>query len=328
MIPETQTFRRATRRQTKLKLGMTGPSGSGKTTSALRLGRGLVGPQGKIAVIDTENGSASLYSDRYDFDVLEISPPFEHPKFIDAIHAAASAGYDCVILDSASHFWEGLLEFKDKLDRRGGNSFTNWNEATRHFKDILNAVLQSPIHVICCLRSKIDYVIEQDGKGKAAPRKIGLAPIMRDGVEYEFTTVFDVDLNHQAATSKDRTGLFADRIFQITEDTGAQLARWLEIAEPAPAAPAVSLPSAAGLIITREQLEKLDLYWATLKKTAADKTKAFEWLGCDEAPGEEHWANLSAAQAERLIALLQKKMNELGSATSAQVAAAGKAVLA
>jgi hypothetical protein len=235
---DSTVFKKASRKRIKLKTAITGPAGSGKTTSGIRLARGLAGPNGKVALIDTENGSASLYSDRYDFDVCEITPPFDHQKFIEAIMAAVDAGYDVVIIDSASHFWEGILEYKDKLDRRGGNSFMNWNEAGRQFKGILNSVLQSPIHVICCLRSKIDYVIEQDGKGKATPKKVGLAPIMRDGVEYEFTTVFDVDLSHNAATSKDRTGLFTDKIFQITEQTGEELAKWLESAEELPAKPA------------------------------------------------------------------------------------------
>jgi hypothetical protein len=238
-------FKKASRKRIKLKIAMTGGPGTGKTTSSNRLARGLVGPEGKIALIDTENGSASLYSDRFDFDVLEIAPPFEHQKFVEAINAAVSGDYDAVIIDSASHFWEGILEYKDKLDRRGGNSFTNWNTAGRHFKEIINAVLQSPIHVICCLRSKVDYVIEQDGKGKATPKKVGLAPIMRDGVEFEFTTVFDIDMSHHAATSKDRTGLFTDRIFQITEETGEQLARWLqEVPVPAAADKQTAAPTA------------------------------------------------------------------------------------
>jgi hypothetical protein len=251
-------FKKASRKRIKLKIAMTGGPGTGKTTSSNRLARGLVGPGGKIALIDTENGSASLYSDRFDFDVLEVAPPFEHQKFVGAISAAVAAGYDAIIIDSASHFWEGILEYKDKLDRRGGNSFTNWNEAGRHFKEIINAVLQSPIHVICCLRSKVDYVIEQDGKGKATPRKVGLAPIMRDGVEFEFTTVFDIDSSHHAATSKDRTGLFTDRIFQITEETGEQLALWLQEV-PAAAEPAPSTPAPAETVYgaTTDQLEAI-----------------------------------------------------------------------
>jgi len=219
-------FRKATREKVFLKLAITGPSGSGKTYSALRLARGLVGPTGKISLIDTENRSASLYADRFDFDSLEIAPPFDNEKFVDGVSAAVEAKYGAIVIDSASHFWEGILDYKDKLDQRGGNSYTNWKIAGEKFGGVIKAVLQSPTHVICCMRSKMDYVQEKDDRGKTQIKKVGLAPIMRDGIEYEFTTVFDVALNHQAAVSKDRSGLFVDKIFQITEETGAQLEAW------------------------------------------------------------------------------------------------------
>lgn len=222
----TPLFRKATREKVFLKLAVTGPSGSGKTYSSLRLARGLVGPTGKIALIDTENRSASLYADRFDFDTLDIAPPFDNEKFIEGVNAAVDAGYGAIVIDSASHFWEGILDYKDKLDQRGGNSYTNWKIAGDKFGGIVKAVLQSPAHVICCMRSKMDYVQEKDDRGKTQIKKVGLAPIMRDGIEYEFTTVFDVALNHQAAVSKDRSGLFVDKIFQITEETGAQLEAW------------------------------------------------------------------------------------------------------
>lgn len=229
----TPLFRKATREKVFLKLAVTGPSGSGKTYSALRLARGLVGPTGKIALIDTENRSASLYADRFDFDTLDIAPPFDNEKFVDGVTAAVEAGYGAIIIDSASHFWEGILDYKSQLDARGGNSYTNWKIAGDKFGGIVKAVLQSPTHVICCMRSKMDYVQEKDDRGKTTVRKVGLAPIMRDGIEYEFTTVFDVALNHEASVSKDRSGLFVDRIFQITEDTGAKLEAWrLAGAEP------------------------------------------------------------------------------------------------
>ncbi len=221
-------FQKAIKKRVWLKLAITGASGSGKTYSALRLAHGM---GKKIAMIDTENGSASLYADRFEFDTLDLTPPYEFGKFVDAINQAVAAGYDVIIIDSASHFWEGILEYKGKLDARGGNSYTNWNEAGAHFKDILSAVLQSPIHVIACMRSKIDYVLEDNERGKKTPRKVGLAPIMRDGIEYEFTTVFDVDMNHNAAASKDRTGLFSDKIAQITEDTGKRLMAWRDSGE-------------------------------------------------------------------------------------------------
>jgi len=235
-------FKKATRKQAKIKLAVTGASGSGKTFSSLRLAKGLANG-GKVAVIDTENGSASLYSDRFDFDTLDLSPPFTHDKFISAIKAAEDASYEVLVIDSASHIWEGILEYKSKLDARGGNSYTNWADAGNKFKGILDAVLQSKIHVICCLRSKMDHVIDKDSNGRATIKKVGMAPIMRDGIEYEFTTVFDCDMSHQVSASKDRTGMFTDKIFQITEETGSSIAQWLSTGEAAPEPVAVSADS-------------------------------------------------------------------------------------
>lgn len=227
------TFKKAQRSQVFIKLAVTGPTGSGKTYSSLRLANGLLeGTQKRIAFLDTENDSASLYSDRFDFDVLPIDRPFEHEKFIAGIEQAVVDDYGVVIIDSSSHFWEGILEYKSKLDSRGGNSYTNWNDAGKKFDGIISAVLQSKIHLIACMRSKMDYILEDNGKGKLAPKKVGLAPIMRDGIEYEFTTVFDVALDHQCQASKDRSGLFTDKIFQITEATGASIASWLRSATP------------------------------------------------------------------------------------------------
>lgn len=221
------TFTKATRKKVFLKLAVTGPSGSGKTYSALRLAKGLVGPNGKVALIDTENGSASLYADKFDFDTLDLAPPFDHQKFVEGIATAVQAGYQCIIIDSASHFWEGILEYKSQLDSRpGSNSYTNWRAAGDKFADIIKAVLQSPVHLICCMRSKMDYVQDVDDKGKKTIKKVGMAPIMRDGIEYEFTTVFDVALDHRVSVSKDRSGLFVDKIFQVTEDTGKLLEDW------------------------------------------------------------------------------------------------------
>src|SRR4051812_29313445 len=114
-------FQKATRKKAKLKLAISGPSGSGKSYGALRLACGM---SSKVAVLDTENGSASLYSDRFNFDVLDVPPPYDQSKFIDGVKAAVAGGYEVVVIDSASHFWEGILAYKDALDKRGGNSFT------------------------------------------------------------------------------------------------------------------------------------------------------------------------------------------------------------
>lgn len=227
-------FRKAERSQVFLKDAITGPTGSGKTFSALRLAFGLVADTEKrVAFLDTENDSASLYSDQFDFDVMPIAPPFAAETFRDGINAAVAADYGCVIIDSASHLWKGILEYKGKIDERGGNQYTNWRDPDKKFNEALDAVLQSKIHVIFCLRSKMEYVMEDNGKGKQAPKRVGLAPIMREGIEFEFTTVFDVAMNHEAVATKDRSGMFpVDKYFQITEDTGRQIAAWLKTAKP------------------------------------------------------------------------------------------------
>lgn len=261
-------FQKASRSQVFLKLAITGPTGSGKTFSALRLALGLLsGANKKIAFIDTENKSASLYAPpegeepnfktTFPFDAMELEPPFEHAKFIEGIHAAVAGDYGLVIIDSSSHFWEGILEYKLKLDSKpGSNSYTNWNEAGKKFQGIIDALLQSKIHIICCMRSKMDYILEDNGKGKTVPRKVGMAPVMRDGIAYEFTTVFDVMLNHECEASKDRSQLFTDKIFQITEDTGKQIAAWLKTATPKPE-PVTTAPVAPPLSDEEKRLSNI-----------------------------------------------------------------------
>lgn len=315
-------FQKAQRQRVKLKLAITGPAGSGKTTAALRLARGLTN-DGRIAVIDTENRSASLYADLFDFDVLDLEPPFEDRKFSEGIQAAVQAGYDAVIIDSGSHFWEAVLDYKDKLDKRGGNSFTNWSEATRRFRGVLDAVLQSPIHVLVCLRSKMDHVLEKDEKsGRQVVKKVGMAPVMRDGVEYEFTVVLDLDMSHQAVSSKDRTRLFDGRIFEITEATGRSLRDWLDgggslteaTGQPLESNPVPPTPPLE--LATPGQVEQITTYWATLKKDPKAKPAALAFAG---APTAQDWRELTQGQAAKLIAELQRQMN--GLAAIKQVAA-------
>src|SRR5271166_973059 len=155
----------ATRHKIFLKLGLTGPTGSVKTFSANLMAAGLA-DGGKIAVLDTENKSASLYADRFKFDVLDVSPPFTETKFIEGINSAVSEGYAVLIIDSFSHSWQGILDYKAALDSRGGNSYVNWNKAGAKFNDVLAAILQSRIHIIACMRSKMDYILEPDVRGK------------------------------------------------------------------------------------------------------------------------------------------------------------------
>jgi len=222
-------FKPAARSQVKLKLALTGPSGSGKTKSALLLAEGLV-PNGRFALIDTENDSASLYADSHHFDAAPIYPPFTTDKYIKAIRFAEQNGYDVLIIDSLSHAWSGeggLLQQKEQLDARGGNSYTNWGKMTPLHEQLVSAILHSKIHIVTTMRSKQDYVLQENSRGKQAPIKVGLAPVQREGLEYEFTVVLDIAMNHEAVASKDRTGLFGGKAFRVTKETGTELRTWL-----------------------------------------------------------------------------------------------------
>ena len=227
-------FRKAERRQAKLRLGLIGPSGSGKTYGALLIAQGL---GGKIALIDSENGSGELYANMCDYDVCQLTPEFTPQKYILAIHEAERMGYDVIIIDSLSHAWAGaggVLEMVDKRKGRG-NDFAAWRDVTPQHNALVDAMLQSPCHIIATMRSKTAYDMEKDERtGKVKPVKIGLAPVQREGMEYEFTVVLDIDQQrHLAEATKDRTSLFDGKIFQITPDVGAQLKAWLETGLPA-----------------------------------------------------------------------------------------------
>ena len=227
-------IRKATRRKAKLRLALLGPSGSGKTMSALRLAFGI---GGKVGVIDTENGSADLYAEIGDYDVITLDKPYTVGKYREAIAAFEDAGYATIIVDSLSHAWSGaggLLDKQGQLAARpGANSYAVWREITPEHNALVEALLSSPCHVITTMRVKQEYVLEENERGKKVPRKVGLQPVQRDGMEYEFTCVMDVDIDHRATATKDRTTLFADWRDTITEATGRLLQGWLDSgAEP------------------------------------------------------------------------------------------------
>jgi hypothetical protein len=224
-------FKKAERRRVKLRLALCGPSGSGKTYSALKIAKGI---GDKIALIDTENGSGSLYSDICDYDVEEIKPPFTVDKYITAIKEAELAGYEVLIIDSLTHAWAGqggLLEEVDKRSARSTshNSYAAWRDVTPMHNKLVDTILQSDLHIITTMRSKTAYELEKGANGKVAPVKKGMAPIQRDGLEYEFTVVLDLDnQKHVAEAGKDRTGLFDGKIDVPSEETGKMLKEWLE----------------------------------------------------------------------------------------------------
>lgn len=224
-------FRRAERKQVKLKVGISAPSGAGKTYSALLMAYGICKDWSKIAVIDTENGSAELYSNLGEYSVCPIVPPYTPKKYMEAIKAADAEGFEVLIIDSLSHAWSGeggLLDMQDKVTKasKSGNSYTAWREITPEHNRLIDAILQSDMDVIVTTRAKAEYVINDTGNGKKEIKKIGLAPVFRDGLEYELTVFFDMSQEHVATTSKDRTGIFDGKPFVPTVETGKALNEW------------------------------------------------------------------------------------------------------
>jgi hypothetical protein len=235
-------FTKATKHQARLRMALIGPSGSGKTYSALAIASGI----GKrVAVIDTERGSASKYAGIFEFDTLELDV-FAPQTYVQAIQAADAAGYDVLVIDSLSHAWfgkDGALEQVDKAAKRSNsqNSFTAWREVTPHHNAMIDAILQCRCHVIVTMRAKTEYVMETNEKGKSVPRKVGLAPVQRDGLEYEFDIVADMNLENDMVVSKSRCPAMSGQVINKPGKNVADiLMAWLTDGEPEQPKPTMS----------------------------------------------------------------------------------------
>jgi len=221
-------LQQAERKQAKIKMGLMGPAGSGKTYSALLIAYGMTKDWSRIAVIDTENHSADLYAHLGSFNVLALDKPFTPERYVEAIEICEKAGMQVLVIDSISHEWEGTGGVLDIHGAMMGNSFTNWAKVTPRHNDFVQKILQSPCHIIATIRSKQDYVLSEKN-GKMVPEKVGLKGVTREGLDYEFTLVFDIDIKHQATASKDRTNLFMDKPqFLISDKTGEMIKNWCE----------------------------------------------------------------------------------------------------
>ncbi|MDH0638233.1 ATP-binding protein [Pseudomonas sp. GD03860] len=283
-------FKKAERKQAKLRLALAGPSGSGKTFSALLMAKGL---GGRIAVIDTEHGSASLYADIADFDVLELHAPYSPERYADAITAAEQAGYSVLIIDSYSHEWTGsggCLESNEKLAHQKfkGNTWAAWNETTPRHRKLTDKILTSPLHIICTMRSKTETV---QGEGKKVI-KLGMKSEQRDGTDYEFTVVLDITHDgHAAIASKDRTKLF-DQPEVISEDTGRRLLAWLNDGKSQADLQTTALQDALSKIPVTETMQELQSVYSA----------AYRIL--EQSP--DHLAQLNAAKDQRKAELAEK----------------------
>ncbi len=222
-------FKKATKAQAKLRAAVFGPSGAGKTFTSLRVATGLAGDGGRIAVIDTERGSASKYADRFAFDVLELEDQ-SIDGYVAAIREAGAAGYTVLVIDSLSHGWQTLLEEIEKLAKAKyrGNTWSAWSEGTPLQRRLVQAILAYPGHVLATMRSKTEWTTVDDGRGKKSPQRVGLAPEQGKGVEYEFDLLVEISTEHIANVIKDRTGKFQDKLLDKPgEEFGKQLAAWL-----------------------------------------------------------------------------------------------------
>lgn len=223
-------FQKATKQQAKLRMAIPGPAGSGKTYSALAIATHL---GERVAVLDTEHGSASKYADLFTFDTAALDS-FSIDNYISVIHEAERAGYDVLIIDSLSHAWagkDGALEEVDRLKRasRSGDAFTQgWSVVTPKQTRLVDTILASPLHIIATLRTKTAYEIGPDKNGKIGPQKVGTAPIQRDGVEYEFDVVGEMDPDHLMRITKTRCVALTDKAFDRPgQDVADILKAWL-----------------------------------------------------------------------------------------------------
>jgi KaiC/GvpD/RAD55 family RecA-like ATPase len=222
-------FTKATKEKLKARIALMGPPGSGKTMSALEIAQGL---GNRIAVIDTEHASASLYADLYDFDCCPISN-FHPNNYIKAIKAADEAGYDVLIIDSLSHAWAGEGGVMDVVDNsRNKNKYASWAEGTKLQNQLVNAMLSCSAHLIVTMRTKMAYEQQVGSDGKKSVVKLGMAPVQRDGVEYEFTIVADIDTDHRLTVTKSRYSELQDvTLDKATPEFGQRILAWLDQGE-------------------------------------------------------------------------------------------------
>jgi hypothetical protein len=304
-------FRRAVKQAKRLRLGLIGPSGTGKTYSALAIAEGL---GGRIALVDTEHSSASLYADRWEFDAVELVD-HDPRRYIEAIETADRAGYDVLIIDSLSHAWSGrggALELVDAAAKRSksANTFAAWRDVTPLHNKLVDAILGSRAHVIATMRSKTAYEIQEDSRGRKVPTKIGLAPIQRDGMEYELDLVGELNHAHELIISKTRWSDIADAIIDRPgRELGQRLKAWLEGGAPVPLSSAP--PSEAKEAARKEYVAAMDKLWRLRRELGGQLFS--EIVGCDPevVDDRKRWGIRDLEDARKKLDACERAANDL-----------------
>jgi len=305
-------FKKATKAAAKLRSAVFGPSGAGKTFTSLRVATGLA--DGKaIAFIDTERGSAVKYSDRFQFDVLELEDR-SVAGYCEAIELAEKGGYSVLIIDSLTHAWQELLEEIERLAKAKyrGNTWSAWSEGTPLQRKLIDAILGFPGHIIATMRSKTAWETNQDSNGRNRPVRVGLAPEQGKGVEYEFDLLLELSTDHIANVIKDRTGKWQDKLIDKPgEIFGTQLAAWLSDGEPAkpaavgpakPAEPSPPVADAVDLLKAKNAIDAADTDAKLQKFAGIIETRRDDgFYTADEA------ADLMERLEERMAMMLEGK---------------------
>ena len=292
-------FVRATKAQAKARVGLAGPSGSGKTYSALRIATALGGP---VAVIDTEHGSAAKYADEFAFDRVELSEFHPH-RYVELIQAAAANGYAVLVIDSITHEWSGpggCLELVDVYaKKRQGNKYAAWADVTPLHNAFIEAIHQAPLHILATMRSKMEYLQTEDA-GKKAIQRVGMAPITREGVEYEFDLMLDLDLSHTGAVTKSRARTMTDKIYPFPgEEFARDLLAWLNAGSPAGPEPQEATAPAAEAAPARSPFRQaFDVTVAA--GIPADLLQKWCLAACDLRQSQE-WSAADLDRATRLV---------------------------
>lgn len=335
-------FQKATKKNSRLRLALAGASGSGKSMTSLKLGQELTPPGKRFCAIDTERGSLSKYSDQFDFDVVELAS-FDPIYLINLLATADAEGYHVCVIDSLSHFWVGKDGELDKVDAiakksKSGSSFNAWREVSPLHNQMIDSILQSNMHIIATMRVKTEYVLEENDRGKTVPKKVGLKPIQRDGVDYEFDVVGDMDDAHNLIIGKTRCQALDGKVFQRPgKEVADILKRWLtDGVAPAPIptlgghpTASISLPPAAAasinpvppslsspIITALPRMPEPELPRATPGQVAEIRA-AFATLGAIEADirmsaerrGADRIENLSDRLAGDLLFALNQKID-------------------
>lgn len=264
-------FKPATREASYARIALSGPSGSGKTYTALALATAL---SDKVAVIDTERGSASKYVGLNGWAFDTTTPDRFSPRsLVELLGEAAGAEYGCVVIDSLSHYWMGVDGMLEQADRHAvrGNTFAGWKEVRPDERRMIDALVSYPGHIVVTMRSKTEYVIEENDKGKKTPRKVGMKPEQREGIEYEFDVVGDLDHDNTLTIVKSRIHTLAKAVIPLPgEDLAIEIRDWLSDGAKVPTVAEIRKKALAAE--DRETLAELYKEAAAHRLTAAPTT--------------------------------------------------------